>query len=75
MKEPLRTLLLMGVKQAGSYDPAEVLIYIEEMLSFPDIDVAGDFLKWCHKNGRKFGHGNIEKVFQDFQLQQVIFGS
>lgn len=67
MKEPLRTLLLMGVKQAGSYNPEDALLSVEESMTVADSQTAWKFLGWCHENGRKFGHGTIDKVFADWK--------
>jgi hypothetical protein len=63
LKEPFRTLLLMGVKSAGNYDPADVLPHIEEQLTQPEYQMAEGFLSWCKQNGKMFGHATIERQF------------
>lgn len=67
MKEPLRTLLLIGAKAAGSYHPEAVLPYIEERLMTEESRLAQAFLGWCDEGGRAFGHANLEVRFREFQ--------
>lgn len=65
MNRTLKTLLLMACKEAGTYDPDEVLPRIEEQLTGPEYDSANGFLAWVMKDedNRHFGHGNIDTVF------------
>lgn len=64
--EPLRTLLLMGVKQAGTFNPEDALLSIEEQLTNDDYITATPFLRWCHHNKKAFGHGNIDARFAEY---------
>jgi hypothetical protein len=66
-----KTLLLSGVKQAGSYKPEEVMVFIEEMLTFREFNIVSAFLKWVVSNGREFGHGNVDNTYQEFRASQV----
>jgi hypothetical protein len=75
VKEPLRTLLLMGVRHAGSYDPDDVLPYFEESLTFSECETTRDFLSWCHTNNKKFGHGTIDDRWAEFMGEVVYAGN
>jgi hypothetical protein len=66
MDQPLRVLLLIGVKAAGSYDPEAVLPHIEERLTREGSGLAEAFLRWCCENERSFGHANLETRYQEF---------
>jgi hypothetical protein len=66
MNQPLRALLLIGVKVAGSYDPEAVLPRIEERLTREESGLAEAFLTWCYENGRSFGYANLETSFREF---------
>lgn len=63
----LETLLLMAVKQSGSYDPDETLHYIEESLTSAEYKMAVGFLTWIHQNKLTFGHGNIQERFKEYK--------
>jgi hypothetical protein len=67
MKEPLQTLLFIGLKAAGSYDPEAVLPHIEERLTVRESDVLQAFLRWCHENKRTFGRASLDIRFREFQ--------
>lgn len=67
MTEPLRTLLFVGLKAAGSYDPETVLPHIEQHLTTGESDLAQAFLRWCHENNRAFGRANLDVRFREFQ--------
>jgi hypothetical protein len=64
----LRTLLLMATKQAGCYDPDEVLPHIEESLTPSEFTFCQDFLTWIKINGLTFGHGNIDDRIREYKL-------
>jgi hypothetical protein len=66
LTEPLRTLLRMGCKQAGTYNPDEALACVEEQMTDEDFETAQAFLKWLVKNKRTFGH-NLPDVWNDYQ--------
>jgi len=63
MDRLLRTLLLSGVKQVGTYDPDEVLDQIYENLTEPETKTVRAFLTWVQDHELTFGHGNIDEVF------------
>lgn len=61
-----RHLILTGVHDAGTYDPDLALMSVEESMTLEDFQAAEPFLSWCHNGGRKFGHGNIDRVYAEF---------
>ncbi len=63
----LSTLLLRGVRQCGSYEPEEVLSYIEESLNNLELMECEAFLTWVSQNKKTFGHGNIEALWAEHQ--------
>ena len=71
MKEPLRKLLFIGLKAAGSYDPEAVLPHIEECLTATESEVVQAFLRWCHENNRTFGRANLDIRFREFQGSEM----
>jgi hypothetical protein len=62
----LRTLLLMGVSRAGSYNPDDVLPSVEEMMTGPEVVAAEGFLSWLFTNGLTAGHGNIDSRWAEY---------
>jgi len=64
--EPLRTLLHMGCKQSGTFNPDVALSSVEEQLTGDEFEAAQGFLKWLVKNKRTFGH-NLPEVWIDYQ--------
>ena len=66
MIEPLRTLVLEGIKMAGSLDAAEVLTYIEERLSVIDFGNVASFLKWLKTNSLSVGYGTIDLRWNEY---------
>lgn len=67
LTDNLRTLILMGCKKGGSFKPEDALIAVEEMMTFQEHDLATAFLRWVVKNGKTFGHGNIDQVWAEHQ--------
>jgi hypothetical protein len=67
LSKRLQSLLIEAVKQEGSYDPEEALPYVEEQMTADEYKTAVAFLTWVNKNGKKFGHGNIQEVFAEFR--------
>lgn len=63
----LEQLILLGVRQAGSYQPEDVLPRIEEVLTIPQYRKIRSFLTWVCENNRKFGHGNISAVIEEYK--------
>lgn len=74
MPEPMRTLVLEGVKMAGSHDAAEVLIYIEEQLTPKEFRDVEGFCKWLVKNDLKVGHGTISLRWDEFRSKRAPAG-
>lgn len=67
MNKKMKALILMGVKQVGSYDPDEALFEVGEYLNNMEYTVASMFLRWCTVHKKKFGTRNFEKVYQEFK--------
>ena len=65
-----RLLILQGVKQAGSYEPDEALVTVEENMTPPEYAKVFAFLTWVSKTGRKFGPGNIDEVFEEWRYSE-----
>lgn len=63
----LRTLLIMGVKRAGSYSVPEVFAAVEEQMTGEEAAQAEAFLTWLTKSGLQFGHGNLEQRWAEWQ--------
>jgi hypothetical protein len=72
--EPLRTLILEGIKSAGSVDAAEVLTYIEERLTMVEFRNVERFCKWLQKNSLSVGHGTIDLRWDEFQSKRTPVG-
>lgn len=66
LSKRLYGLIEMGVKMTGTYDPDVTLGAFEEQLTFPEAKEIGAFLRWCHENGKAFGHGNYQERFAEF---------
>jgi hypothetical protein len=66
LSERNKLLLFRGLKMAGTYDPTEVFIFIEEDLYVKDTPVIERFLRWCHESGRTFGPGNVDERFTEY---------
>jgi hypothetical protein len=66
LSEKLKTLLLMAVKQSGSYNPDDTLFYIEEHLTGQEYDTAKAFLTWIHQQDWYFGEANIKARYKEW---------
>lgn len=64
MNVKVRALLLMAVKQSGSYNPDHTLFLIEEQLTGAEAADAEQFLRWCDANKHTFGSGNIHQLYR-----------
>lgn len=62
-------LISDGVKTHGTYDPDEILYIFEERLTLPECEEIEKFLRWCHDNGKAFGHSNYQKRFAEFKKE------
>lgn len=72
MPEPLRTLVLEGMKRAGTCtDAAEVLTYIEESLTPSQFREVENFCKWLKKNSLTVGHGTISLRWEEFRSKRA----
>lgn len=69
LTERLALFLTMGCKQAGTFDPNEALLSVEEHMTGDEFLIAQEFLKWLTQNKRTFGH-NLPQVWQDYQEAQ-----
>jgi len=66
MDNLLAHLLMEATGRAGTFDPDECLYSVEESMTLPQYETAEAFLRWCHDNGKTFGH-NIMTVFAEFK--------
>ena len=66
LSSKLKTLLMMGVKAAGSYNAMNALPPIEEQMTSREFATAAAFLSWVVANQLTFGRGNIHERFQQF---------
>jgi hypothetical protein len=64
------SLIAMGCKMTGTYDPNECLGFVLEDLYVDEIDEIIAFLNWVHITGRTFGHGNYEEVFHEWIMEK-----
>jgi hypothetical protein len=71
MQEPLRSLVLEGMKMAGSIDSAEVLTFIEESLTPQQFREVDNFCKWLKKNSLTVGHGTISLRWDEFKSKRA----
>jgi len=67
LSSKLETLLVIGVKTAGSYDPMNALGTVEEQMTPQEVATATKFLTWIVANKLAFGRGNIRERFQQFE--------
>lgn len=67
LSSKLETLLVLGVKGAGSYDPMNALGTVEERMTLREAATATKFLNWIVANRLSFGRGNIRERFQQFE--------
>ena len=68
LSEKLETLIRMGVKQSGSYDPDKSLYLYEEELTGEEADNVYAFLQWCVKTGTTFGW-NLPEVWDKWRKE------
>ena len=67
MPEPMRTLVLEGIKMAGKIHPAEdALAYVEEQMTVPEYKDAKAFLDWLYSHGLTIGHGTIQLRYHEY---------
>ena len=60
------TLISMGCKTTGTYEPDECLGPVEEQMYIEELPTIQAFLQWCHDTGKAFGHGNYEERFAEW---------
>lgn len=65
-KGKVHILLLQAVRQAGSYEPDEVLSRIEEQLTGDQYDACAAFLKWIVTGERSFGY-SLPEVWAEWE--------
>ena len=63
----LYSLVAVAIKSSGTFDPDKNMFRIEEQITIREYDLIYGFLDWCHRNHKKFGIGNYEDVFSDYQ--------
>lgn len=64
------TLISQGAKTHGTLDPEEIFYIFEESLYMNEVEEIHEFLTWCHKNNKHFGHGNYEARFSEFKHEK-----
>jgi hypothetical protein len=67
LSSKLETLLVMGIRAAGSYDPASALGTVEEGMTLDEVAIASQFLNWIMANKLTLGRGNIRERFEQFE--------
>lgn len=70
MNEKLKTLIMQGSKQAGSYEPAKALSSVQEEMTPDEYDLAQNFLYFVSQNNLTFGHGNFDQVWDAYQAAE-----
>lgn len=70
LSSKLETLLVMGVKASGSYDPMKALGTVEEYMTLQEAATAASFLNWIVVSKLTFGRGNIRERFQQFEADR-----
>ncbi len=67
LTKKLETLLLLGCKQVGGYDPDEVDAFIGEQLTVQESKTAYAFLTWITEKDKHFGSGTIRERFAEWR--------
>ena len=65
-----KALIMVGVKQHGTYDPETALCSVEEQMTIKEAVAANEFLQWVHENGKAFGTANIDAVYSQFKKEK-----
>ncbi len=66
LTDKIRTMMSMGRKATGNKQDA--LHYIEEYMTGEEYTTIKAFFDWTDRNDRSFGHGNVDRVWKDWQL-------
>lgn len=68
-KDVMKTLLLMALKQSGSYSPDDTLHYIEEQLQHDEYEYLKGLLEWISADldQRKIGPGNWDTRLAQYE--------
>lgn len=66
LSSKLETLIRMGVKQTGSYEPEKCMWVYEEELTLQENQQVESFLRWCVKTGTTFGW-NLPEVWEKWR--------
>ena len=61
----LQNFIYMGTKQAGTLDPEDALMFVEESMTVSEYKKAEAFLKWAIANNRTFGY-NLPDVWDEY---------
>ncbi|GEM_PF-5941906 len=64
------SLMRDAIRTAGSFDPAELMFYIEEHLTEVQHDEIVSFLAWCHDTGTSFGAATFARVYATFREER-----
>lgn len=66
LTERLELLILEGAKQCGLRND-DAYFYIEERLYMHEAKDVENFIDWCVKHNKGFGHGNIRQVWNKWR--------
>lgn len=64
--ENLYNVISRAINTEGSYDPTQISYLYEESLTNEENEKVDGFLFWCYGEGKSFGRGNYEKVYQEY---------
>lgn len=67
MNAKLKTLILLAVKQAGSYDPDDALTFVEEQMTDKEYEQASMFLRWATVHEKTFGTATIDQRYEEYR--------
>lgn len=65
----LYALIAQACKTTGTYDPEITLPHFEEYLTIDEANTLQEFLGWCHRNKKAFGHGNYNERFAEWKKE------
>lgn len=68
LTERLALLITEGVKNAGTYNPADALLGVEERMTGKEYKLASAFLQWCHDWKMVFGNTSIRTRWNEYHM-------
>jgi hypothetical protein len=67
LESKAKCLILLAVKQAGTYDPDVALTFVEEQMNDREFTKASMFLRWLMLHKKTVGNNNFDSVFNEFE--------